>query len=92
MFFRTILYLVALILLLTILRYVIGWIGRGVSRIASGGARPRRGAPAGGRLSKDPVCGTYVADQTSVRAIVEGREYFFCSSACRDKFLEPPAA
>jgi hypothetical protein len=40
---------------------------------------PRRGSA---RLIKDPVCGTYVAEETAVRA----NGQFFCSDECRDKF------
>ena len=39
--------------------------------------------PTPNRLAKDPVCGTYVAEQTAIRA----GEYFFCSNECRSKYL-----
>ena len=35
------------------------------------------------RLVKDPVCGTYVAEQSAIRA----GEHFFCSNECRSKYL-----
>jgi hypothetical protein len=35
------------------------------------------------RLVKDPVCGTYVPQQTALSA----RNEFFCSEECRSKFL-----
>lgn len=44
------------------------------------------GAPAGGELKKDPVCGTYVAVNASVTKMVDGKAIHFCSQACRDKF------
>jgi hypothetical protein len=37
-----------------------------------------------GRLVKDPVCGTYVPEQTALRA----NDKFFCSEECRRKFIE----
>jgi YHS domain-containing protein len=37
----------------------------------------------GGRLVKDPVCGTYVPEQNALSA----RNEFFCSEECRSKFL-----
>jgi hypothetical protein len=43
------------------------------------GGRPN----AGGRLVRDPVCGTYVSQHTAVSA----RNEFFCSEECRSKFL-----
>ena len=45
-------------------------------------AAPRR-SPLGGRLVQDPICGTYVSEQTAIQA---GSE-FFCSEECRGKFL-----
>ena len=41
-------------------------------------------------MAVDPVCGMYVDESTStLSAVVGGRTYFFCSTTCRDTFLEP---
>ena len=37
-------------------------------------------------LQQDPICGTYVAVDTSVKKIVGGRVYHFCSPECRNRF------
>jgi YHS domain-containing protein len=37
-------------------------------------------------LRQDPVCGTYVAIDTSLKKIVEGKVIHFCSPECRDKY------
>ena len=37
-----------------------------------------------GKLVKDPVCGTYVAEESAIHA----KDFFFCSEECRRKFLE----
>jgi len=37
-----------------------------------------------GHLVKDPVCGMYIPQDTAFRA----RDQFFCSEACRRKFIE----
>jgi len=37
-------------------------------------------------LQQDPVCGTYVAVDSSLKRIVGGRVMHFCSSDCRDRF------
>jgi len=37
-------------------------------------------------LQQDPVCGTYVAVDTSLKKVVGGRVFHFCSDACRDRF------
>jgi uncharacterized membrane protein YraQ (UPF0718 family)/YHS domain-containing protein len=38
-------------------------------------------------MAKDPVCGMEVDSDTAPKAIKDGREYFFCSVRCRDKFI-----
>jgi YHS domain-containing protein len=40
----------------------------------------------GTTLQQDPVCGTYVAADTSLKKIVAGTVYYFCSAECRNKF------
>lgn len=39
-------------------------------------------------MVKDEMCNTYLPKEESIREIHEGREHFFCSAACRQKFLE----
>ena len=46
-------------------------------------SRPVRPTSAG-RLVKDPVCGTYIPEETALRA----DDQFFCSEECRKKFIE----
>ena len=50
-------------------------------RRAQRDGRPREPEP--GRLVRDPVCGTYVAAESAVRA----GDHFFCSDDCRSKYL-----
>ena len=41
-------------------------------------------------MAKDPVCGMYVEEKPdSVRYIMNGKEYFFCSTQCLNEFREP---
>jgi YHS domain-containing protein len=53
-------------------------------------ARPRvsYAAPGAGAtmLQQDPVCGTYVAIDSSLKRIVKGKVVHFCSAECRDKY------
>ena len=70
-----------------------------LQRLWTGGAqrrtftRPRSqagqsaGQPGATMLQQDPVCGTYVAIDTSLKRVVGGRVYHFCSDACRDRFV-----
>jgi YHS domain-containing protein len=37
-------------------------------------------------LQQDPVCGTYVASDLSLKRIVRGKVVHFCSTECRDRF------
>jgi uncharacterized protein len=50
--------------------------GRSASRV------PQRGVP----MQRDPVCGTFVPPD-GAPTLVDGRtRYYFCSTACRDKY------
>jgi YHS domain-containing protein len=47
---------------------------------------PQQSGQAATMLQQDPVCGTYVAVDTSLKRVVGGRVVHFCSPECRDKF------
>jgi uncharacterized protein len=40
-----------------------------------------------GAMVKDEVCNTYISKDEAIREIVQGKERFFCSRECRDKFF-----
>jgi YHS domain-containing protein len=87
---RAILYLIATVLIISVLRSVIGVVLKGFSDLfrpsePSGQARPPN-VPTGGELKKDPVCGTFISAQTSIQKKSGGETYYFCSAECRDKF------
>lgn len=89
--FRGILYLVIGLLLLTFVRAVVGMITKAFGELlnpSSGAAGSSRAAstPAGGELKKDPVCGTFISTATAFQKAAGGQTYYFCSTACRDKF------
>ncbi len=43
-------------------------------------------------MKTDPVCGMTIAEKDAVRtAEYEGATYYFCSEACRRKFVADPA-
>jgi len=63
-----------------------------VYRLLFGSAR-RKVAAAGrkklsGVMVKDETCQTYLPREDAIRETFEGREYFFCSKTCRQKFLD----
>jgi uncharacterized protein len=37
-------------------------------------------------MVQDPFCGTYIPRRESIRRVMEGEEYLFCSDECADKF------
>jgi YHS domain-containing protein len=86
---RTIVYLLIAILLISLLRAVIGAIGRAFSGLLQPkDPPPSRSRPGtSGELKKDPVCGTFVATATSVKETVHGEVVHFCSRKCRDKYI-----
>jgi YHS domain-containing protein len=81
-------FLLLLIFLLTILRYVIGFIARHFFNSSMQPSRqgPRSASkassPFGGELKRDPVCGTYVSPGNAVRRIEAGETLYFCSEEC----------
>ena len=49
-------------------------------------ARSRPGTLPSTVLQMDPVCGTYVAVDSSFKKIAAGKVYHFCSVECRNRF------
>jgi YHS domain-containing protein len=89
--FRGILYLVIGLLLLTFVRAVMGMITKAFAELfnpSSGqaGSSSPASTPTGGELKKDPVCGTFISTATAFQKAAGGQTYYFCSTACRDKF------
>jgi uncharacterized protein len=39
-------------------------------------------------MVKDEVCNTYLPVQDAIKEVYQGREYYFCSRECRQKFLD----
>ena len=42
-------------------------------------------------ITKDPICGMTVDEATAIHAEREGKTYYFCGEACRQKFIDLPA-
>ena len=87
-----ILYLIAAVVIISLLRSVIGIVTKGFSDLfapSSAATGPRSGAssvPHAESLQKDPVCGTFIAPSSAIQKTVGGQLYYFCSPECRDKF------
>ena len=39
-------------------------------------------------MVKDEICNTYLPQEDAIKELKEGKEYFFCSKECHQKFLE----
>src|SRR5579884_1259655 len=93
--FRAVLYLLIVIFLISIVRAFVGIIMKGLSDMTGSSRQQstpnRSGEPArvplSGELKKDPVCGTYTSMATSVKQVVGGQTFYFCSAQCRDKYV-----
>jgi YHS domain-containing protein len=86
---RAVLYIFLAIIIITLLRSIVGIVGKAVAgffepdrNVAPGNDEPRNV----GELKRDPVCGTYVSTATSVKKTIEGRVVHFCSPGCSEKF------
>ena len=89
---RFVVILLASLLLITVIRAVLRVILTGFSELMRSGSPSSPSNPgrptveAGGELKRDPVCGTYIGESTSVKKTVRGEVVHFCSTACRDKY------
>ncbi|HVO99852.1 MAG TPA: YHS domain-containing protein [Bryobacteraceae bacterium] len=89
--FRAVLYLIATILVISVVRAIINVILKGFADLFQTGkpspSGPRRPTvSAGGELKKDPVCGTFISTESALQKRVGGETYYFCSAECRDNF------
>ena len=89
--FRALAYLIFGILLIGVLRSILGEIGRLFTNATMGqerpASRPSSGIPSSQALKKDPVCGTFVPASKEFHRVKDGQDFYFCSAACRDKFV-----
>jgi len=91
--FRTLLYLLSLVFVITVVRMFLGVIAKGFGELLGGGRRNpppgpvRPEVPMGGELKRDPVCGTYVSTASALKKTSAGGDVvYFCSAACRDRY------
>ena len=88
---RGIIYLIVSILVVTFIRMVLVMIRSGfrdMMRSEQAAASPPQApphSPSGGHLVRDPVCGTYVSEQSPHRKSIGGHQFAYCSATCRDK-------
>ena len=61
---------------------------RTARRFMSLGQKPQQGPVEGSvdEMVQDPSCMTYIPRRDAQRKVVGGKEFFFCSKECSDKF------
>jgi uncharacterized protein len=89
--FRLFFRFIALLIVFAIVRYLVTTVARTFSRAKNPQAarateNPAAASASGCELKRDPVCGTFVPTNTSVKETINGELVHFCSVACRDKF------
>jgi hypothetical protein len=92
--FRTLFFIVALALGLSILMRLVVSIARsvqGLFGVNSGSSRPAAGnsrqATPSGHFVRDPESGTYIDQNLAVKAVIDGETHYFESEQTRDAFL-----
>lgn len=49
--------------------------------------RPRIKKQPSGIMVKDEACNTYLPKEDAIKVQIKGKEYYFCSPECKQKFL-----
>jgi len=80
---RFLIRLLGIVLLLALVRMVIQWV---YFQFKNQTSSSESKVPAL-ETRRDPVCGAFVSPNHSLKATVRGEDQFFCSPACRDKYL-----
>jgi uncharacterized protein len=76
------------IILYAFFAYIIFVIFRFLRALSKASRPPRESKRASGIMVKDETCNTYVPKENAIREVYKGKEYYFCSRECRQKFLE----
>ncbi len=76
------------IILYAFLAYIVYWLYR-FFKAVNKGTQPRRVSKRqSGIMVKDEMCNTYLPKEDALKANYAGKDYYFCSNECRQKFLE----
>ncbi|MGD9040789.1 MAG: YHS domain-containing protein, partial [Desulfobacteraceae bacterium] len=73
------------IILLAVLAYILYRLVKGVFSPKAKIDRRKAGGVID-EMVQDPFCGTYIPRRESIRRVIEGQEYLFCSEECAEKF------
>ena len=83
--------LILLLIIISVIRRVIKiglsfWAGLAKAKTRPSASASAQASAGHMALVQDPVCGTYVAMETSLKRIVHGKVIHFCSPECRDQY------
>jgi len=71
-----------------LLAYIVYLLYRFFKTVNKGSQRPRTIKSQSGVMVKDEACNTYLPKEEAIKISFEGRDYFFCSRECKQKFLD----
>ena len=75
------------IVLYALIAYIVYTFLRAFQKLGQKSRTPRQAKKNTGLMVKDEVCNTYLPKEDALKEIREGKEHFFCSKECRQKFL-----
>jgi len=84
--FRLIVFMIAISAIRSVVNYVRRLWYSGQLQQRSSFRPPAQSQTGSTVLEQDPVCGTYVAIDSSLKKLVNGRVVHFCSAECRDRY------
>lgn len=89
MAFSWILRIIVILLVIRLLMRFVGGIMRGLAGDEPSAGRGRRSVPQtreGGRLVRDPNCGTHIPETRALRLGTGDNAVYFCSETCRKQW------
>jgi len=76
------------LILYALFAYIVYTVIRAFQKLGRKSHSPHQAKKNAGKMVKDEVCSTYLPQEDAIKEIREGKEFFFCSKECRQKFLE----
>ena len=76
------------IILYALLAYIVYKFIRLYQKLSQKRSSPLKSKQSSGMMVKDEICNTYLPQEDAIKELKEGKEYFFCSKECHQKFLE----
>ncbi len=71
-----------------LIAYLVYLVYRFFKAINQGSKQPRINKQPSGIMVKDESCNTYLPKEDAIRVQYEGKDYYFCSQECKQKFLD----